>query len=792
MKKSVLTAVLKDIGPILWRNIFSLVVVIIGGLSILLMALGDTRDGIFLGVVILINIVVGIVQELRARVALEKLQAMTAQQYDVTRFTKSHKVYAQQILLGDIVHVTLGDQVPVDGVLHSSDGVECNEALLSGESENISKAKGDKILAGSIIVAGSGNIKAQKTAENSYLAVMTQSLKKFKKSLSPIQKSLLRFIELMAIILAIMAIVILLRAYFNGESFVSGIVQIAAVAATIIAEGLLLASTAFFVYGAVRMAKSRVLLQQINAIETLGRVAVVCIDKTGTLTENNPVFESLMCFGSNTDTELQKLLSTYLVNEAAQTSTSQALSKLADKQNTYTVKNILAFSSARKYGAIELTQKQKILVVGASDYFSKQLPNDEQGWVNEQVSELSKNAKRVLFVGVASKGKLADPGSLKDLHCIGLVVMSNALKIGTKDTVSFLQKRGIQVIVISGDNPHTVRAVAAEAGILSGKKILSGSQVETMTDSELLQAVASKPLFARILPSQKERIVAVCQSTGALTAMIGDGANDALAIKKANVGIAMFSGAPASRQIADAVLLNDSFASLPKGIELSDTIITTLEMVACLFFSRVWAGVILLFSTLVFNMDYPFSPRNITLLNLFIVGFPLLLWTFWPRHRVRSIHEESFLVRTLPFSIMNAVLIAVVTFASYIGASSIIQLSGNQGRMFAYIVFLIMSIFTINLIPFAMGVIKDSRQQFIIWTGYSVMLLAVIALLVFPQTTSFFSLQQLSIKVSLVAVILGATGAILQHLATKFHLGNKIWKKITVYLAHKEKIPSSR
>ncbi|MBA3678935.1 cation-translocating P-type ATPase [Candidatus Saccharibacteria bacterium] len=782
MKKSVFISVIKDFGPIILRNVFSLVAIIIGGLSIILIVLGNTRDGVFLGTVILINIILGIVQELRSRIALEKLQASTAQVYDIMRASQKLHVYSEQIQVGDKISLSLGDQVPVDSVVRESEGCEFNEALLSGESDNINKSIGDKVLAGSIIVAGAVVVESQKIASESYLATMTQDLKHYNRRLSPIQKSILRFIQIMAGVLAIIAMVILLRTFFSEESLVNGVVQISAVASTIIAEGLLLASTAFFVYGAVKLARKEVLLQQINAIENLGRVGIVCVDKTGTLTENEPVFEELLEYSAgttvNNQTYLRELIATYVTSESAHTATVQALKDSVKKIKPKAVSEFLPFSSARKYSALQLKKDSSVVVVGASDYFTSLLPAKEKQWVESTVKELSRSAKRVLFVGQASGGKLDDTQSMKGMRVVGLIVLSNPLKVGTKDTINFLQKRKVQVVVISGDNPHTVRAIAQQAGILSSNKVYSGTQVEAMSDHELVSLLRSKPLFARILPSQKQRIVAAAQVSNTLVAMIGDGANDALAIKKADVGIAMFSGAPATRQIADAVLLNDSFSALPSGVELSDSIITTLEMVACLFFSRVWAGVLLLVGTLVVNIDYPFSPRNITLLNLFIIGFPLLIWSIWPRHRVRSITETSFLSRTLPFSIVNALLIATFSFMTYLVSSSYYGTKSAQAAMMTYLVFLVMSVFTISIIPPAMQVVKNSYQQRIIWIGFVGIACIVVLTFIVPGVAHFFSLQSIGLKTALVSLVVGVCGVAVQYFATTINLGNRLWQKI--------------
>jgi cation-transporting ATPase E len=260
---------------------------------------------------------------------------------------------------------------------------------LSGESDNIAKKVGDKILAGSIIAAGTVTVKAQKTAEESYLATMTQNLKHYKKSLSPIQKSLLKFIQLMACLLAVIAAIILFRTFLGGGTLVNGVIQIAAVAATIIAEGLILASTAFFVYGAVRLARKKVLLQQINAIENFGRLSIVCVDKTGTLTQNQPKFDSLICFDKKRYSEkaLKQFLATYVSAEPTTTTTMKALKDAYTDSKPSITKEYLPFSSLRKYGALRLLHNDQVIVVGASDYFAPLLNSEQKDWVNQQVLE---------------------------------------------------------------------------------------------------------------------------------------------------------------------------------------------------------------------------------------------------------------------------------------------------------------------------------------------------------------------------------------------------------------------
>lgn len=778
MNKYLFKALVKDFGPVLFRNLFSIVTVIIGGLSIILIVLGNKRDGVFLGSVISINIIVGIIQELRAKINLERLQLSTKQHYSVVRNNKELTTYSEEILPGDKIQLRLGDQVPVDSKIISCKGFECNLALLTGETENVSKQTGENLLSGTIVVAGEAKIIATKSEKESYLYKMNEDLKKYQTSYSPIQKAILRFIKIMAFILLIMAIIILSRSIITKEPLLSGFVQIAALASTIIAEGLLLASTILFAYGAIKLAKQKVLLQQINAIEGLGRVSIVCIDKTGTITETNPVYEKTTLFDSSDHKKISKILSTYTINETSHTTTLNALkSKYNDKDNTYQIEDILAFSSERKYSAIRVSKTNKVFLIGAAEKFLNALEPEEKQWVEEELSSHSMLAKRLIFVAEADMEDVKKISSIKKIKAIGFVIFKNPLKAGSIKTIKALQERGVQIVVISGDNAQTVKAISQQAGIEFGDEVVSGEELDKLHPDEIMKLINRRVIFARTLPSQKQKIVDSIKLSNQQVAMIGDGANDATAIKAADVGIAMFSGAPATRQIADAVLTNNSFAAIPKGIKLSDTIITTLEMIGCLFFTRVWSGLFLLLTTLLVRVDYPLQPRNITLLNIFIVALPIMLWLSYPRHRNRKLNDPSYLSRTLPFSILNALVIAISSLISILLIGKL-GIASSQIPMAVFIIFFIMSIYSIGLIPRAIGAEEDKNQQRLIYIGY-VLAAVILAIIYFiPALSKFFDLSVINLKTLIISAGIGYIGTAIQYIFVKFSVASKLWLRL--------------
>ncbi len=774
MNKTLPKLLSRDIGPIVFRNLFSIVAIIIGSLSIILVLLGNQRDGFFLGSIITINIIIGIIQEVRAKINLEKLQLSTKQKYNITRGDQELIVYAEDIIIDDILSLKLGDQCPVDAILTKNNNLECNLALLTGESENITMSEGDRLLSGSIVVAGSALVRASKIESKSYLFKMNSNLQKYKTSYSPIQKAILKFIKIMAAILLVLGLLLIARSILLGGSALSGFIQVAALASTIIAEGLLLSSTILFAYGAIKLSRQKVLLQQINTIENLGRMSVVCIDKTGTLTESNPTFEELVLFDKSELSFVHKILSTYSAIETSKTALLEVISSEFSKFKPFKTDSLLVFSSVRKYSAFKIHGTNNTIVIGAGDKFYKFLSKPQQEWFDEQSTRLAKSAKRTILIAQGNIDNTISLKSVKSLEILGLVVFANPLKQGVQETVDKLQKRGVQIVVISGDNAQTVAAVADMAGIKYSGRIVTGDELDKIEDSKLSELLMQKVLFARTLPAQKQKIVESIQMSGRSVAMIGDGANDAMAIKSADIGIAMFDGAPATRQIADAVLLNNSFNPIPNSIKLSDTIITTLEMIGCLFFTRVWSGIFILLITLLVQIDYPLSARNITLLNIFIITLPILLWITDPRHRDRNLDDGSFLSRTMPFSIFNAILISLFTLIS-IGILGLINLSTSQIPMIVFVIFFIMSIYSIGLIPKAIGAKPNTNQQRIIYLGFVLAASILVVIYLVPSLFNFFSLSYISLEGLVLALGLGCLGTALQYIFARIDFANKLW-----------------
>jgi len=669
---------LKEFFPIVFRNVFSLITLIIITVVSILLYFHQIREGLFLGSAIFLNVTIGIIQELRAKIALEKLQALTAQKVHRIKPNGEEDIIGlDDICVGDILKLITGDQIPTDGIITDAHGLEVNEALLTGESDNIPKKQDQEVFAGSIVAAGHAFMRAEKTPKDSYVVAMTNKIKKFSINLSPIQRSIVKFIRIMTIILIIVVGIILVRGKIAQAQIIHLVKEIAALTGGLVPEGLVLAITLLFTYGAVRLFKGQLLLQEINSTEGLGRIYNLCVDKTGTLTENEPYVEKSIAYKAEFEHDLAHLTALHLRMSDDSSTSGNALKKFLFHipLEKYEIQDMLAFSSERKYAATEFSidNKDVTLTLGAPDILLSLLSNEEEKtWIEEKIAHYGPQAKRILLAARSEQIIDVKKSPTERLTLLGIFILENPLRPGTKDIIDFFQKRGVQMRVISGDNPHTVQAVAKAAGIHNTQHIATGNEIDTWEKKEFSKNAHNYHLFARIRPEQKERLVKAFKKSG-FTAMVGDGANDALAIKRADLGIAMFDGAASTRQIAKIVLMNNSFALLPTGVRLSDSIISTIEMVGSIFFHKVTTILTLFITMGLIGSAMPIGPTNMTIINYCIIGFPVFYWAAFPANEERSIEERHFLKKVMPMSALNGLLTALACMAVFLLTKGYLQ-----------------------------------------------------------------------------------------------------------------------
>lgn len=649
---------MKDFLTIIRRNFISVNFITIFALALILLALGEKRDAFFISGVITINTIFAVVQELRARRELRKLELLTA---PMARLIKEddtvEEIPFDKLKVGDEIQIRVGDEVPADGRVILSSGLEVDESILTGEAASIEKATGATVKAASIVVAGNAVVKVKAVGLNSMAGKMTSTLKRYRPSLTPTQQSISTAITWLAYAALFLSTLIYVIYSFYGYGKIRTFKTITSSAVAIVPDGLLLASTILLAYGSVKLAKAKVLPQKIAAIEAMALLNILCVDKTGTLTSDEISFDKFESFDETIES-LPELVGVVAKETSKGSTTGDAIIMGLPAALSYEVIQTLAFSSARKMSGVKFVSNNKkySLLMGAPEFVGLIAPlSDEQ---QARVAALTKDGKRVLLVAILDDFEV----SLKKLEGaqarpVGLVILSNELREGVKKTIRYLQNNGVSLRVISGDNPSTVGYITQKAGIDNYQKILTGSELKELKDDDWDNAVLGTTIFARVLPKQKERIIMTYKKYGNFTGMVGDGVNDALAIKKSDLGVAMFNGAVATRRVADIVLMDNSFNSLPLGMRLGNRIIQAIELVATLFFHKIIQWVVLLVMTLILGQVYPFLPRHITFMNVFLVTLPTIIWTIYtpiPRSRLSPKHFwRDTLWAVLPIAILS-------------------------------------------------------------------------------------------------------------------------------------------
>ena len=736
---------MRDYLDIIKRNLLSPIVLAIFLLAGALIYVREYRDAWFISVVIVVNSLIGIVQEIRAKRVLHRLELMSAPRARVLRDGQAVEVPYDSLVVGDEIILQAGDELPADATVMVSKGLELNESMLTGESAAIEKAVGDTVLAATTVLAGEGTARVTAVGDQTKAGVISQVLKRYKPELTPLQVAIWRAITFLTYGAIVLATLIFIVYYFSGDDVVIILKTITSAAVTVVPEGLLLASSLLLAFGSLRLAQAKVLPQKLAAIEAMALLNLLAVDKTGTLTSDEVTLERVMAFdemisaNSITDTSEksaaqatagspERRFSEMELSEAAsdvaelaaliahETSggniTGQAILAEITPPKHADIIEVMAFSSARKMAGVraKVDGTVRTLMMGAPEFVAKLAPVDAM--TQRQLDEWADSGLRVLMLAEFDD----ETTKLKDLpdgsgRAIGAVILRNSLRDGVIDTVKFLQEQGVVIRVISGDNPRTVQHIARQAGIDNPDKAILGSALAGLSDKAFNKAADEHTIFARVLPEQKERLIAHFKQSGKFTGMVGDGVNDALALKKSDLGVAMYAGAPASRRVADIILLNNSFTSLPIGMKLGNRIMQAIEVIATLFFHKIIYGVVLLLSTMLVGLNYPYAPRHITFLNIFLVTMPTIMWTLFPprpRHRVNPVHFwRDTLQAVAPIAMLTGLTVAFTYWSG-------VTLHPHQAAEAATMTVLTATFFGIYLVFLVgpmLGVILDKRAH---------------------------------------------------------------------------------
>ncbi len=662
--------VLPSLGPIIFRNIFILVNAIIFSVVTLLFIFGNFEAGLFLVIILFLNTFISVAQDIHARILLEKLQMLTA--LSVLRLNKDETetlILAEKIKKGDLIKLKLGDQAPCEGILLSAENLEISEALITGESDSFSKIRGDKVIAGAIITSGYGIMEAQELFRESRLSIISKDIKKYASNPSSIQQANNKIITYSGYILLAVLLFVFIRGTLIHASKLEMVMNAGALASLLVPQGLIVVITLLFAIGAANYAKRDVLFQEINATEKLGRIKNLCIDKTGTLTDNILVVENMYVPKDFKEVDAYALTRACIFGLGDSSQTVLAVKKYLEKnkindEGGIAVTKTLSFSSWRRYGAIEIKEKEtfRSIFIGTPDIFLPQISNQaEKKWLEGIIEENALTGKRVLCVTQSNKIEVLKNIEKVPLSVVAIFVFHNTLRQGIEKTIRFFQDRGIKIRVLSGDNAETVRAVTKSVGINGAESVITGEEMEKWNDIDFEINAHKYTVFAQVLPEHKVKLITAFKKDG-FTAMVGDGVNDALAMKKSDLSIAMFDGVPVTRQLADVILMTNSFSDLPGAVELADHFIRSIEINSGLYINQSLVGLFFFIIISLFGFAFPLTPLNITFMNYFTIGFAGILIYYWalrPTGKILPANDKPFLKRIMPLVIYCAIVEAI-------------------------------------------------------------------------------------------------------------------------------------
>jgi cation-transporting ATPase E len=640
---------------IIRENVLTTVNMILFSIGFALVLVGQYLDALVSVGVISFNLVISLIQEVRAKHTLDRIALLTRPKATVVRDGREQQLDPGEIVVDDILVLHAGDQIVVDGPITGVGRVEVDESLLTGESDLVAKHEGDWLYSGTFCITGQACYRAENVGVQSVAGVLTAGARAYRANYTPLQR------DINLIIRTLLLVAIFLEVLLVAASLVSTIptvetVRMAMVIIGIVPNGLFLSISVAYALGAVRMAGKGALVQKINAIESLSHVDVLCTDKTGTLTANALAVEVLYPFGIE-EGELRRVLGSYIATTSSGNATSAAIRAACARQAQpgLHVREEIPFSSARKWSALVVDDEELrgVYVLGAPEMLQPFLHADARlgTFLEEQVA---RGMRVLLFAWYPEPTRLQAPeGEARlpyGLMPLGAVSLRDTLRPEARETLARLNEVGVQIKVISGDHPQTVAALAKQVGLAPESKAISGAELEDLDAAQLAEVAQEVTIFGRITPQQKERLVQALRSRDHYVAMIGDGVNDVLALKQANLGIAMQSGSQATRGVADLVLLKDAFGSLPAAFREGQRIRNGMRDILQLFLTRVLSVTLLLIS-IAFIGGFPFQPRQTSILTFLTVGVPALALAYWARPGHRS---QQDLIRSLARFVLPA------------------------------------------------------------------------------------------------------------------------------------------
>ncbi|WP_405404679.1 HAD-IC family P-type ATPase [Streptomyces sp. NBC_01104] len=720
----------RSVTEIVRANVFTRFNLIIGVLWVIMLFVAPIQDSLF-GFVIIANTGIGIVQEWRAKKTLDSLAVIGEAKPTVRRDGVAAEISTSEIVLGDLVELGPGDKVVVDGAVAEADSLEIDESLLTGEADPVLKRAGDPVMSGSFVVAGGGAFTATKVGREAYAAQLAEEASRFTLVQSELRSgisTILKYVTWMMIPTAIGLIISQL--VVKDNNFKDSIARTVGGIVPMIPEGLVLLTSVAFAIGVVRLGRKQCLVQELPAIEGLARVDVVCLDKTGTLTEGGMDVTEVRALNGSDEAYLHRVLGALGASDPRPNASLQAIIDAYPSPDgqSWDVTQALPFSSARKYSGAAFDEgggRSSSWLLGAPDVL---LPEADPTLT--EIEQLNEQGLRVLLLARV-RGELDAPDIAGGAAPGALIVLEQRLRPDAGETLAYFADQRVATKVISGDNAVSVGAVAAKLGLPGAEHTLDARKLPTDPDA-MATAMEENTVFGRVTPQQKREMVAALQSRGHTVAMTGDGVNDVLALKDADIGVSMGSGSEATRAVAQIVLLNNSFATLPSVVAEGRRVIGNITRVATLFLTKTVYSVLLAVLVVCFQVEYPFLPRHLTLLSTLTIGIPAFFLALAPNKERAHPH---FVRRVMRYAIPSGTIAAAATFVMYLIARH--HYSGT-GALDAET-----SAATLTLFLVSMWVLAIIARPYTWWRICLVaaMGLAFLVVLVVPWLQDFFALK---------------------------------------------------
>ncbi|WP_443665966.1 HAD-IC family P-type ATPase [Eshraghiella crossota] len=645
-------------GKIIRDNLLTYFNLIFLVITVLLCIAGAFRDLTFLPIIIG-NILIGIVQELRAKKTLDKMKILNAGHAVVIREGKRQKVTAEELVIDDLVWLSSGDAICADSVVVSGE-ITVNESMLTGEADGIVKKENEELLSGSFVVSGEGYARLTRVGNDSYISKLTNEAKALKKGEeSEMIRSINMFVKVIGIIIIPMSVILFVQAFvFRNASFRTSITSMVASIIGLIPEGLYLLTTLALAVSMMKLAKDKVLLHDMKSIESLARVDVLCVDKTGTITKPEmTVTEIVSC-----DDSMNEVFTDYVMSSIDNNATAVALKKYLNDNNVMngkrTASKVYPFNSTIKYGAMAFNGDYYVL--GAPEFIIKTGFNN----LKDDISQYTTKGYRVIVLAKAES--LTRDGVIDgEILPLGFVVLANEIRDNAVETFTYFKEQGVAIKVISGDNPATVSEVARQAGIENAEKYVDAS---TLTDNLMIsEAIAKYTVFGRVTPKQKQQFVKALKMQGHTVAMTGDGVNDILALKDADCSVAMASGSEATAQAAQIVLLDSDFSRMPEIVLEGRRVVNNVQRSASLFLVKNLFSLLLTIFSTVLMISYPLMPSQVSLISMFTIGIPGFLLALEPnKSRIKGHFLGNVLLKALPAGLTDFFAVSALVICGHV------------------------------------------------------------------------------------------------------------------------------